>query len=251
MMRIVICEDERYYQEAICGAIKSWMETTNRQDVVYSCFSSSEDLLDRWRNGLAADLLFLDIQIPGEMDGMELAQRIRAKDQNISIVFVTNFANYVFDGYVVNALRYLTKPIQKEAIWDCLGIAYQRFSLLSKESIVVNSREQQVVMKYSELVYIEAQSHYLHLHLSHSAGPLEVRARLSDFGARLPSKLFVQCHRGCMVNIDHIRRFSKTMLTMTNNHIVPISQTYFGSLKTAFNEYFSEIENGRTDKCHR
>ena len=57
-MRIVICEDEFYYQEAICDVIKSWMTTTNRQDVSYVCFHSSEDLLERWENGLAMDLLF-------------------------------------------------------------------------------------------------------------------------------------------------------------------------------------------------
>ena len=45
-MRIVICEDEFYYQEAICDVINSWMTTTNRQDVSYVCFQSSEDLLE-------------------------------------------------------------------------------------------------------------------------------------------------------------------------------------------------------------
>lgn len=246
-MRIVICEDESYYQEAICDVINSWMTTTNRQDVSYVCFHSTEDLLERWENGLAMDLLFLDIQIPGEMDGMSLARKVRSKDANVFIVFVTNFANYVYDGYVVNALRYLKKPIQKEQIWDCLEIVYQRFSLLSQESIVVNAREQRFVLKYSDLIYMETQSHYLQLHLANLDEAMEVRTRLRDFAAQLPQNLFVQCHRGCIVNLEHIRRFSKTTLTMSNRHIVPISQTYFLPLERAFNEYFSDISGIRSN----
>ena len=61
-MRIVICEDESYCQEAICDAIKSWMTATNRQDVSYACFHSSEDLLERWENGLVSNP-FYDILI--------------------------------------------------------------------------------------------------------------------------------------------------------------------------------------------
>lgn len=241
MMRIIVCEDECHDQQMVCEAIKSWMESTNRQDISYACFRSSEDLLERWENGLAVDLLFLDIQIPGELGGMELAQKIRSKDPNVSIVFVTNFANYVYDGYVVNALRYLKKPVQTKQIWDCLEIAYRRFSLLSQESIVVNARGQRFVLRYSDLIYMESKSHYLQLHLTNSEEAMEVRTRLQDFARQLPQSLFVQCHRGCIVNLEHIRRFSKTTLTMSNNCTLPISQTYFLSLESAFDKYFSHI----------
>ena len=110
-MRVIICEDERCFQEALCNAIEEWKELTNHQDVSCICFDSSEDLLASWEGGLSAELLFLDIQIPGELSGMALAKKIRQHDQTVSIVFVTNYADYVYEGYVVNALRYLKKPI--------------------------------------------------------------------------------------------------------------------------------------------
>lgn len=246
MMRIVICEEECYDQLEICNAIQGWMENTNRQDVSYACFGSSEDLLQRWENGLAVDLLFLGIQFPGEMDGMKLAQRIRAKDPNVSMVFATSYAGYVYEGYLVNALRYLKKPIQKEHIWDCLEIAYRRFSFLAQDSIVVNARGQRLVLRYSDLIYMEAQSHYLQLHLTHSEEAVEVRMRLRDFAAQLPQNLFVQCHRGCIVNLEHIRRFSKNTLTMSNHHMVPISRTHSSLLENAWNEYFSLMKGVRS-----
>ena len=124
-MRVIICEDERCFQEALCNAIEEWKELTNHQDVSCICFDSSEELLASWEGGLSAELLFLDIQIPGELSGMALAKKIRQHDQTVSIVFVTNYADYVYEGYVVSALRYLKKPVLREDIFDCMEIAYR------------------------------------------------------------------------------------------------------------------------------
>ena len=85
-----------------------------------------------WRAGRAAyrRSCFFGYPIPGELSGMALAKKIRQHDQTVSIVFVTNYADYVYEGYVVNALRYLKKPICREDIYDCMEIAYRHFSLL-------------------------------------------------------------------------------------------------------------------------
>lgn len=240
-MRIVICEDDNDHQSALCAAVERWKEISLHRSVSYVCYRSSEDLLGRWENGLCADLFILDIQIPGELDGMSLARRIRSKDQNVSIVFVTNYDSYVYDGYTVNALRYLRKPIEPTALFDCLDIAYRHFSLLSQESLVVNSCEQHFVLRYSDIICVEMHSHYLHLHLSSGENALRVRARLSDFGRQLPQKLFARCHRSYIVNLQHIRRLSKFALTMSNDQQVPVSQTYLLSLRNAFQWYHSAV----------
>ena len=153
-MRVIICEDERCFQEALCNAIEEWKEATNHQDVSCICFDSSEELLTSWEGGLSAELLFLDIQIPGELSGMTLAKKIRQHDQTVSIVFVTNYADYVYEGYVVNALRYLKKPICREDIYDCMEIAYRHFSLLSKDKISVLCRDRRLVLPFSGIIYV-------------------------------------------------------------------------------------------------
>ena len=89
MMHVVICDDEPCFQEAVVNAVKKWMCTSGHSDIRCTVFSSSEDLLERWSNGLSIDLLFLDIEIPGEISGMALAQKIRDTDHNLPIVFIT------------------------------------------------------------------------------------------------------------------------------------------------------------------
>ena len=76
-MRIVVCEDEPAYQAAIAEAIERWQRASGHTDVELSVFSSSEDVLEAIEHETEIDLLFVDIQIPGEMSGIDLARRIR------------------------------------------------------------------------------------------------------------------------------------------------------------------------------
>ena len=79
-------------------------------------FSSGEGVLGWFANHTAElDLLFLDIEM-NAIDGMEAARRIREQNQTIQLVFVTGYADYVFDGYSVGALDYLMKPVQPERL---------------------------------------------------------------------------------------------------------------------------------------
>lgn len=237
-MHVVICEDERCFQDVLCNAIENWKVVSNHPDVACTCFSSSEKFLECWGKGLPTDLLFLDIQIPNEINGMALAKRIRQRDQTVSIVFVTNYADFVYEGYSVNAVRYLKKPIRSEDIDACMDIAYLHFSLLSREKLSVICRDQRLVLPFSEIIYVEIQSHYLVLALHHSTEKPETRARLQDFAERLPKQLFAQCHRSYIVNLDHIRRLTRECITMSNQARIPVSQTFAVSLRKKYDCYY-------------
>ena len=86
-------------------------------------FSSGEGLL-RWLESHAGelDLVFLDMEM-GELDGMETARRLRAADAGLQLVFVTGYAEHVFDGYSVGALGYLLKPPKAEQLEEVLDRA--------------------------------------------------------------------------------------------------------------------------------
>lgn len=240
MMHVVICDDEPCFQEAVVNAVKKWMCTSGHSDIRCTVFSSSEDLLERWSNGLSIDLLFLDIEIPGEISGMALAQKIRDTDHNLPIVFITNYLNYVYEGYVVNAMRFLTKPVNEDEVFTCMDISYRHFQLLSKESFIVNAKDQRIVLRHSEIIYIEARSHYLFFHLSSTDEIPSMRAKIGDIIGDLPSSLFAQCHRSFIVNLLYIRRFTKNSIIMSNNRALPVSLTYFSSLYKTFNRFYQE-----------
>lgn len=241
MFSVVICDDESYDQEAIANAVHEWKAARDFRDELHcECFASSEDLLAQWDRGMDVDILFLDIMIPGEMDGMRIAQRIRALDMSVAIVFVTNYVSYVFEGYSVNALRFLMKPIRQEDVFTCLNIVRRQKMIERSESILVNTRREKIVLQPGEILYVEASSHYLKLHLTCTDERPEVRAKLDDFLFNLPKSLFVRSHKSYAVNLMHVRRFSQKSIVMSNGDELPISQSQSHALSDAFHEYFSK-----------
>lgn len=120
MLRIGICDDVYDARLVLCSALERALEARHIQGQFFE-FSSGEGLLG-WLEHHAGelDLVFLDMEM-GELDGMETARRLRAADAGLQLVFVTGYADHVFDGYSVGALGYLLKPPtaeQLEAVLD-------------------------------------------------------------------------------------------------------------------------------------
>ena len=63
-MRVIVCEDERFFQKSICEQIDQWIHKTHHEDVNVTLFSSSEDLLDGWQKGIDGEILFIEVQSP-------------------------------------------------------------------------------------------------------------------------------------------------------------------------------------------
>lgn len=156
-MRIVVCEDEPFYQTAIAEAIERWQSASGHTDVELSVFSSSEDVLEAIEHEAEIDLLFVDIQIPGEMSGIDLARRIREACLDMTIVFCTNYNEYVFEGYTVNALRYLKKPVSQEDINYCCSYVYNRLAIRNDHALTLFSGGKRYVLRYIEIRCIEAR----------------------------------------------------------------------------------------------
>ena len=119
MLRIGICDDMQDARFALRCALERALEQRNMEAEFFE-FSAGEWLL-RWMENHAGelDLVFLDLEM-GELDGIATARKLRAADDGLQIVFVTAYADRVFDGYTVGALGYLMKPPQPGQLDDIL-----------------------------------------------------------------------------------------------------------------------------------
>ncbi|MGJ4851547.1 LytR/AlgR family response regulator transcription factor [Bacillota bacterium Meth-B3] len=237
-MRIAVCDDERVYREAIAEAVEKWCE--RRQDVVVasSGFASSEDLLVTLGKGERFDLIFLDIQIPGEMSGLELAEAIRAFDDATTLVFVTNYAEYACAGYQVNALRYLCKPVRAEQILECMDIAYGQCLYDQKQVLTLNTPQGTYALKTGNILYIESRDHFLEIHETVRKETLLVRMSQNQFHKDLPDGLLVRCHRSFVVNILYVRKLLRAQVILANGTQVPIGAQYRDTLRAVFDKYY-------------
>ena len=98
------------------------------------------------------DLLFLDVEMEG-MNGMQAAEQIRSFNQEMLLVFVTGYADYVFDGYRVNAMDYMLKPVQRERLLELLGRIRKKMAARTDQEYVFKNMEGTYRFPLSEISY--------------------------------------------------------------------------------------------------
>lgn len=165
------------------------------------------------------NLVFMDIELPF-MNGMEVATKLRAIDENVVLIFITNMAQFAIQGYSVDALDYVLKPIR-----------YSRFSSLMKKTMrfLGEIADQEVVLKttggmrkiyLSSIYYIEISDHLLIYHTD--KGDVEVWGTLSAVEKQLPKETFCRCSHSVIVNLKYVTSTDKDTLFVTEKNI-PLS----------------------------
>lgn len=237
-MVIVICDDNPDSRSGVHGSVQRWKDCHQSElSISILDFSSTEDLLEAWMKGLEIDLLFLDIQIPGEMSGLELARTIRAKNSYVNIVFVTNYAEFACEGYNVSALRYLKKPVNDDQISECIDISYRQWYYSQGSYAFLFESKNTIIIPYKHIFYFESKGHYMVVYTI-DREPFQMRITVKELQNRLPSESFTQCHKGFIVNLQYVRGFCSDSITMANGTIVPVGRKYADPFFSALQRYF-------------
>lgn len=237
-MRIAVFDDEKIYHSSISHAIDAWKKSSDISTILVDCYVSSEDLLYAWENSKHYDLVFLDIEIANELNGIALAQQLRSMDQWVQIVFVTNYSKYASAGYGVNALRYLQKPILAEQIYECLNIAYSQWKLRSGTTLIITNKSSTFVLPHHLILYIESSTRELLIHKTDHSTIESSRCTIPQMLDLLNSNMFIQCHRSIIVNISYVRRFTMSELILADGTVLPIGKKYKSTFVEQFNHFY-------------
>ncbi|MBQ1870767.1 MAG: response regulator transcription factor [Lachnospiraceae bacterium] len=232
-MRICCVEDEIAQGELFKKRILTWGEANNVQINIDLYKSANEYLFNAGK--YSYDLIFLDIRMD-DINGMELAKRIREEDKGVLLVFVTSEREFVFEGYEVNAYRYILKPISDEKLADVLDYA-RKNAVRDEVSIVLKIDNEIVRIMRSDIIYVEVKGHYVDIHASDEI--ITCKMSFEDVLAKINgnSELFIKTHRSYAVNIDKILKIGRTELTLTGKEIIPVSKSMYESVNRAFIKY--------------
>lgn len=186
--------------------------------------------------GKHVDLLFLDIQMP-ELNGLEFSRMV---DSSTRIVFTTAFGQYAIDGYKVNALDYLLKPISYVDFLQAANKALQWFELLQQpkeeiQSIFVKSDYKLVQIELNKILYIEGLKDYIKIYEEDSPKPILSLMSMKAMEDLLPSSRFMRIHRSYIVQKDKIRIVDRGRIVFGKNYI-PISDSY----KQVFQDFLAQ-----------
>lgn len=201
-------------------------------------------LAGRWSSAVQAmnelpekqvDLLFLDIQMP-ELNGLEFSKMVNPTTR---IVFTTAFSQYAIDGYKVNALDYLLKPIAYPDFLAAANRAVQWFEMIqSKEeiqSIFVKSDYKLVQIELKNLLYVEGLKDYIKIYEEDKQRPVLTLMSMKAMEELLPTSRFLRVHRSYIVNKEKIRIVDRGRIVFGKTFI-PISDSY----KQAFQEFLEK-----------
>ena len=184
------------------------------------------------------DLLFLDIQMP-ELNGLEFSRMV---SPDTRIVFITAFDQYAIDGYKVNALDYLLKPISYADFLQAVNKAVQWFELRQQQtaggqptSIFVKSDYKLVQIRLKDILYIEGLKDYIKIHEEGASKPILSLMSLKAMEELLPSSQFIRVHRSYIVQKEKIRIVDRGRIVFGKNYI-PVSDSY----KQSFQEFIDK-----------
>ena len=226
---VAVCEDDELVREEIrsfCGRVLS----EERIEHEISVFSGTKELEDRLReNSGRYHLLILDIMMDGKT-GMELAEELRAQSDDISFIFVTGYEEYLAEGYEVQPVHFLLKPIVWEKLRKALLTDWRQKH--SRQTVVLRKGRQNLRLSVHSILYAETDGRH-GTRLILSEGEDRFPAGISELEQMLPAGQFIRCHNSYLVNMDHVRRIDRQDFCMDDGRRLPISRKYLAPCREA------------------
>ena len=223
-IQCIIVDDEPVAREIM----ESHLNKISSINIVASC----KNAMDAFAviNSKKIDLLFLDINMP-EISGLSFAKSINKK---IKIIFTTAYREYAIDGFDLQAVDYLLKPISFERLVQSISKYTNENINIEREPIekidvgenkyfFVRSDRKMVKIIYSNIIFIESLSDYIKIHLTDKT--IITRETITNVEAKLPQKEFIRTHRSYIVSIAKISSYTNEFLEIEKEQI-PISRTY-------------------------
>lgn len=235
MLHVLICEDDMEQRARIEGIVNRHILSDDFNiDLVLSADKPS-DLLDHVEaQKIQSGLYFLDVDLQSEINGIELAAKIRKMDVSATIVFITSqakLAHLVF-RYKVEAMDYIVKGSPPEEIEkrvaECIEVAYSHYldgKRGQSKYFTVKIGDQVLNIPYREILYFESSIELKNRVLLHKKnGALEFRGYINKAAALgLP---FFRCHQSFVLNVEHIAQvnMSSREAEMADGAMIPIAR---------------------------
>lgn len=223
---IAICDDCEADRNYISDMVGEWAAGAGHT-VNMAMFESAENFMFCYSDKKDYDVLLLDIEM-GEMDGVTMAKEIRRQDDNVQLVFITGYSDYISEGYEVAALHYLMKPVKKEKLFEVLDRAAEK---LSKNEKVINIElaGELIRVPVYRIRYADVLGNYVTIH---AAQDYTFKMTLGDLQNELDERFF-RVSRSCIVNLTQISRVTKTQIKLADGTEIPIPRGAFDAVNRA------------------
>ena len=227
-MRIAICDDEERYRIELKTILNKLLINA---DLNIDTFDDGNILADAFAAS-PYDLVFLDIEMPA-LDGITLAKKIRSRSENVFIVFLTSHIEYALEGYEVNALRYLTKPVDIEKLKEVIRYVQEKQG--SSRQIIIKEDGEEILIDINDVIYMESMNQKVRIVTA--KGEHVIRYNIGDFEEQLKNDGFFRIHRGYLISLSKVKKLSGNDVILDGGETLPVSRSNVKPLKEALYTY--------------
>lgn len=229
-MKIAICDDS--HQDAMY--LRSLLKE-NHDIIIYS---GAEQLLRDLENKKAHyDLYLIDIYME-IMSGIDLAKRLRLKEEDAAICFISSSDAFYRQAYDLYAVQYLLKPVQKEDLRQLVEKISQRIAKNKELSLQFRWRGKMGMIPYEKILFVSSREHTLFIQCKDGTVQ-ECKGKLNEIALKICGDTFLRCHQSFIINMYYVSSLNGNELFISNYRI-PISRRYLPTIKRRYQEILFE-----------
>lgn len=237
MFNVSIYDDSKYDIDKIKNALGMFSKRKH-VELSISEFSNPEMLMYEIEDGKIADIFILDVEMPN-MDGFELADKIREHTETSIIIFLTSHDEMASMGYKSKALRYVIKLNLERDIEEALDSAIAEISNVNDKTITLHHYNDYWRIAYKDIICVTRISRQLVI-TTRLLGDITDNRGIKEFFDMLSDNRFLFVDRSCFVNIDYISQIKGYSLKLTDGQILPISRRSLQNVKQTLLEQWGE-----------
>jgi DNA-binding LytR/AlgR family response regulator len=208
MIHVAIVEDDIKYIQLLSGYIDRFSQEKNEK-IEIATFMDGDDIVYEYKANY--DIIFMDIQMK-HMDGLKTAKNIRKVDRDVILIFITNMAQYAIQGYSVNAMDYVLKPVSYFAFSEELDKAIRKLNESVSAFVAIKQEGGFLRLDVKKIVYIESQGHTILIHTENY--DYKTIGTMKNYEQQLLNQQFTRCNNCYLINLRYVESVQQSSVTV-------------------------------------
>lgn len=239
MLNIAICDDSELDALAARKVIKNTLNNLN-QEAEIEYYLNAEDMQDKLlKKNEPLDLLILDIDMPG-VSGLDLAEKLRANNLKLLIIFLSNYEEFVFKAIEFKPFRYIRKSKLETEMPFAIQSAVKVIAANSDLQITLDTDNGNIRIMMSEIMYYETEKRKVAVILKNGK-KLIVNKNITEMQKHIQNEKFIMIHRSCVVNVDHVHNIHDYAVKLDNNETLIVSRPRYKAVKQKILKMWGKI----------
>lgn len=234
MVQVAIVEDDILSQSLLRDYLRRYSKEY-KETFEVSVFYDGQEIANNYQSQF--DIILLDVKMEN-MDGFTTAKRIRAVDNDVILIFITNMGQYAIKGYEVDALSYLLKPVPYFAFSQELKRSLQRMQKRKIKYLILSNDYGYLRLDTTKILYIERDKHRISIHTEKQIHSMV--GTIKEIAERLDGNHFFRCNSGYIVNMSHVTGVQDNFV-LVGKYKLQISRPKRKAFLKALTDYFGRI----------